>query len=483
MANQIPQNIEYEKSLLGTFFYASGIEEQKDIEGRVASIVSSTDFYDPRTRAMYSTIHDLVENDIEVEFTSVYNHMIENSTVNPGDANNLLVELTNSNSTIANAEEYARDIREKAIARNLIDLMNHSNQSAHDPSTDPNDLIANIRQSLDKMEDTHEVSEFKSSKEVLADVIDEINEASKNQSGLKKGAIPSGFSYVDTITKGLQPNNLIILAARPAVGKTAFALNLAANAAKSKEIGKKHAVVFNMEMNESSMMFRLLSAWSTVPMNKLQTGNNLTTSTSVNDINADWAKINEANRQLSSLNLDLNATPGIRMSEVRSNLRTLDKQLKKADPESGIGLVVIDYLQLIEPDTETRDGRQNEISKISRSLKKLAGELNIPIVALSQLSRGVESRTIKRPMLSDLRDSGAIEQDADIVMFLYRDDYYDKNGKVEGEEGYDNSEESKVSDVELIIAKNRQGSNETVKLFFNKEIQQYGQLAGKSFQN
>ncbi|MDR2661011.1 MAG: replicative DNA helicase [Lactobacillaceae bacterium] len=471
MNNQIPKNEEYEKNIISAFFFASNLAEQKDMFDRIADIISENDFYNGKYKSIFYAIAQLLESNVEIEASSLATRLIENH-VNQNDAINTIAELQTGNATTSNIEEYAKDIREKAILRNLIDLLNISNQNAHDPASMPEDLIANIRKTLDSIEDTHDAINFMTIKEALNKVIIEIQEASKNkQSDMKVGAISTGFSYLDRLTKGLQQNNLIIIAARPAAGKTAFALNIAANAAQDLKIkNNKHVVVFNMEMTEEQMMFRLLSARSTVPMDKLQTGN-LTTAQNGNDFSTDWAMINEAQTRLSELPIELNATPGITINEIRSNLRALDAQLKHNDPDGGIGLVIVDYLQLIEPDAFSRDGRQNEVSKISRSLKKLAGELEVPVIALSQLSRGVENRENKRPRLSDLRDSGAIEQDADIVMFLYRDDYYDQNGHSEDDEDYDASSQPNVTEIEVIVAKNRQGANDTVRLIFKKDTQ------------
>lgn len=473
MNNQIPQNVEYEKSLIGTFFYASSFVDQQDIYDRVISKISEADFYDVSTKAAFKAIGQLIENRIEIDSASLITQLEKDNVLNANQIATLISEVQVAISTTANVDAYANDIRETSIARNLIDLMNRTNQAAHDPSSNPDDLIAQVRSTLDNIESNREDISFTSVRNALEELIQEITEAEKNKSELKPGAIPSGFPKLDRLTKGLQKSNLVILAARPAVGKTAFALNLARNAAASKEIGKKAVVIFNLEMNESSMMLRLLSSQSSVPMNQLQTGNDLKHATSQNDAQAEWSRILEANRRLSSLNIQINATPGIAISEIRSTLRSLDKQLKHDNPEGGVGLVVIDYLQLIEPEGNSNESRQNEISKISRSLKKLSSELDIPVVALSQLSRGVESRVEKKPMLSDLRDSGAIEQDADIVMFLYREDYYDKNGNREGEEGFNQTETPNNSEVQLIVAKNRQGANDTVNLVFIRDIQKY----------
>ncbi|MCV3296199.1 replicative DNA helicase [Oenococcus kitaharae] len=475
MDNRIPQEIQTEKALLSAFFYTNGLSQQQDVLDRMLGIISEDDFYDPKNKKVFQAINELLSDDKIVEPLTVSDQMKTDKSLDMVGGEGFISEILLADGTIANVENYAKAVHEKATQRRLIDLFNQGNGLAHDPSSQSQDLIANVRAKLDSIEDQSENTDFIELKNSLSKTIDNLNNSAKNNSILREGALPSGYAYLDKLTKGWQPNNLIILAARPAVGKTAFALNLAINAAKSKEIGKKTVVVFNMEMDDQSLSTRILAANARVPMDKLMTGKDLTQSTNGQvDPNADWTRIMLANERLSRLNIHLDTTPGIRINEIRAKLRNLQSQSQREDPEGGIGLVIIDYLQLIESDVT--ESRQQAVAAISRSLKKLAGELDLPIIALSQLSRGVEGRTTKRPMLSDLRDSGAIEQDADIVMFLYRDDYYDQNGHSEDDEDFDESAIPDRGPVELIVSKNRQGANDTVKLMFDRSIQFYGNL-------
>ena len=257
--------------------------------------------------------------------------------------------------------------------------------------------------------------------------------------------LETGWYDFDRLTTGLHPNEFIIIAARPAVGKTAFALNLAVHAAKIQD---KSVAIFNMEMSAEQLAMRILASVGQLDGFKLKTGNLM---------NQDWKRINEASAQLANTNLVIDDTPGITIGEIRAKCRRL------ASSEQGLALVVIDYLQLISGGKNYGSNRQQEVSDISRSLKTLAMELEVPVIALSQLSRSVESREDKRPMMSDLRESGSIEQDADIVMFLYRDDYYNKEAQME-----DNN-----SIIEINIAKHRSGPTATVELLFKKNTQTF----------
>ncbi|PST71138.1 replicative DNA helicase [Oenococcus oeni] len=473
--NHIPQEVQTEKALLSAFFYTSGLSEQQDVLDRMLGIITADDFYDVKNKKFFQAINELLNDDKIVEPLTVSDQMKADKSLDSVGGEGYISEVLSSDGTIANVENYAKAVHEKATQRRLIDLFNQGNGLAHDPASQSQDLIADIRSKLDSIEDQSENTDFIELKKSLSNTIDNLNTAARSNSILREGALPSDYPYLDKLTKGWQQNNLVILAARPAVGKTAFALNLAINAAKSKEIGKKTVVIFNMEMDDQSLSTRILAANARVHWNKLMTGRNLTQSSNGQvDPNADWTRIMLANERLSRLNIHLDTTPGIRINEIRAKLRNLQSQLQREDPDGGIGLVIIDYLQLIESDVT--ESRQQAVAAISRSLKKLAGELNVPIIALSQLSRGVEGRTTKRPMLSDLRDSGAIEQDADIVMFLYRDDYYDQDGHSEDDDDFDESAIPDRGPVELIIAKNRQGANSTVKLMFDRSIQFYGNL-------
>lgn len=271
----------------------------------------------------------------------------------------------------------------------------------------------------------------------------ELERLAKNQNEIT--GIPSGFYDLDKLTSGFHPNELIILAARPAMGKTAFGLNLAVNAAQKTD---KAVAIFNMEMSAEQLALRMIAAAGGIEQNKLKTGRLE---------HNDWKKVNEAMSELGDTNLYIEDSSGMTISEIRAKCRRLATQ------EKGLGLVVIDYLQLITGSAKYEGNRQQEVSEISRSLKTMAMELKIPVIALAQLSRSVELRENKRPIMSDLRESGSIEQDADIVAFLYRDDYYNKPA----------GDSSNVSITELIIGKHRNGGTGTIELLFEKDMSNF----------
>ena len=273
-----------------------------------------------------------------------------------------------------------------------------------------------------------------------------------------KTGLPTGYREFDKMTAGLQPDNLIILAARPAVGKTAFALNIAQNVATSTDTS---VAIFSLEMSAESLVNRMLCAEGSINANHLRTGQ-------LDE--GEWQNLIVAMGALSNTSIFIDDTPGIKMAEIRAKCRRLEKE------KGNLGLVVIDYLQLIEG--SNKESRQQEVSEISRQLKKLAKELSVPILALSQLSRGVEQRQDKRPVLSDIRESGSIEQDADIVAFLYRDDYYERGeSKSEDDEDDQDSLNQDVGEVELIIEKNRAGARGTVKLLFIKSYNKFSNIS------
>ena len=299
-------------------------------------------------------------------------------------------------------------------------------------------------------------SGFREIKDVLNETLSDIDRLSQQSEDIT--GLPTGYREFDKMTAGLQPDNLIILAARPAVGKTAFALNIAQNVATSTDTS---VAIFSLEMSAESLVNRMLCAEGSINANHLRTGQ-------LDE--GEWQNLIVAMGALSNTSIFIDDTPGIKMAEIRAKCRRLAKE------KGNLGLVVIDYLQLIEG--SNKESRQQEVSEISRQLKKLAKELSVPILALSQLSRGVEQRQDKRPVLSDIRESGSIEQDADIVAFLYRDDYYERGESKSEEDGDDqDSLNQDVGEVELIIEKNRAGARGTVKLLFIKSYNKFSNIS------
>jgi len=308
------------------------------------------------------------------------------------------------------------------------------------------DVLSEAEKNILDVSNRQNANAFKNIKDVLIDVYDNIEQLHQNTGDVT--GIPTGFKDLDHITSGFQRNDLIIVAARPSVGKTAFALNVAQNVAIKTD---ENVAIFSLEMGADQLVSRMLCAEGNIDAQRLRTGNLET---------EDWTKLTMAMGSLSNAGIFIDDSPGIRVNEIRSKCRRLKQ-------EHGLGMILIDYLQLIQGSgASAKENRQQEVSEISRSLKGLARELEVPVIALSQLSRGVEQRQDKRPMMSDLRESGSIEQDADIVGFLYRDDYYDK-------------ESEKQNIIEIIIAKQRNGPVGTVELAFVKEYNKFVDLDHK----
>lgn len=350
-----------------------------------------------------------------------------------------LASLINAVPTSAHIEHYSKVVAEKSRARKVIEDLSHSISSVYDGQKDLNEILSQTEQNLSTIS-----NEQKKGFRPIIDVIDS-TQSILDERSQKVGDVTgtsTGFTDFDQITTGLHEDNLIIIAARPAMGKTAFALNIAKNVAKNSD---KAVAIFSLEMGAESLVERMLSAEGLIPSYHVRTGN-LTES--------EWRRMISAQERLARGKIFIDDTAGVKISEIRSKAKRL------AQENDGLGLIVIDYLQLIEG--RGRENRQQEVSEISRQLKILAKELKVPVIALSQLSRGVDQRNDKRPILSDLRESGSIEQDADIVAFLYREAYYKRD-----------EQEEPDNVTELILEKNRHGSLGTVQLFFLKEYAKF----------
>lgn len=350
-----------------------------------------------------------------------------------------LASLINAVPTSAHIEHYSKVVAEKSRARKVIEDLSHSISSVYDGQKDLNEILSQTEQNLSTIS-----NEQKKGIRPIIDVIDS-TQSILDERSQKVGDVTgtsTGFTDFDQITTGLHEDNLIIIAARPAMGKTAFALNIAQNVAKNSD---KAVAIFSLEMGAESLVERMLSAEGLIPSYHVRTGN-LTES--------EWRRMISAQERLARGKIFIDDTAGVKISEIRSKAKRL------AQENDGLGLIVIDYLQLIEG--RGRENRQQEVSEISRQLKILAKELKVPVIALSQLSRGVDQRNDKRPILSDLRESGSIEQDADIVAFLYREAYYKRD-----------EQEEPDNVTELILEKNRHGSLGTVQLFFLKEYAKF----------
>lgn len=431
-----PKNLEAEMCVLGCAYMSSSALE------KVCDELSSDMFYDKRNSVIYDALSELKKRNEKIDSTILKNEIEKNTPINSVGGVEYLSDVIDSVVSASNIDSYIKIVREKALRRKLITVCEDIEKNARVEDQDTNDLIESAEKKLFTVTKARKAGEFRTSREVLKSAISQLETLSKNDSDVT--GIPTGFYDFDKLTSGLHPNELIIIAARPAMGKTAFALNIAVNAALATN---KAVAIFNLEMGAEQLMFRMLSAASSVEGNKLKTGKLS---------HDDWKKINEATSELGDAPIFIEDTPGITIGEIRAKCRRLASA-------GNLGLIVIDYLQLISGGPGYGNNRQQEVSDISRSLKTMAMELGVPVIALAQLSRNVEGRENKRPIMSDLRESGSIEQDADIVSFLYRDDYYTK--QVDNPDG--------VSISELIIGKHRNGATGTIELLFEKNISNF----------
>ena len=436
----LPNNIEAEQSVLGACFLSKYALE-KAIEN-----LTVESFYNEKNGKIFEAMANLADKKTAIDITTVTSYLKKNNQLNEVGGVEYLTEVLNFVPTASNIDYYIQNVEEAALLRGLITTAEEIASEGYRTDETVNEILDNSEKKILNIVKNRKSSEFRSIKDVLAKAHSDLERLSEHKGEIT--GLATGWYDFDRITTGLHPNELIIIAARPAMGKTAFALNLATHVAMEQD---KSVALFNLEMSAEQLAMRILASLGQIDGFKLRTGNLL---------NNDWKRINEAISQLSNSNLVIDDTPGITIGEIRAKCRRL------ASSEKGLSLVVIDYLQLISGGRNYGANRQQEVSDISRSLKTLAMELGVPVIALSQLSRGVEAREDKRPLMSDLRESGSIEQDADIVMFLYRDDYYNKELRTE-----DNNSVS-----ELIIGKHRNGPTATIELLFKKNTSTFVNL-------
>lgn len=433
----MPQNIDAEAAALGSVFL-SRYAGQKVIEE-----LKKEAFYTVAHQELFETIKDLMESATPIDATTVTAELTKNKKLSTVGGVEYLAEVINKVPTAANVDEYIKIINETYLRRRLIETATNIVTDGFSSTDAIGDLLDGAEKKLLDVVKDRRSTEFKKIKDVLYKAQSDLEELSK-QKGEVTG-IPTGYHDLDRLTKGFHENELIIIAARPAMGKTAFAVNLATNMAVN--FGKSVAL-FNMEMGAEQLVTRMLAQIGQIEMPKLTTGKL---------DHQDWKRVNEAISRLSDKKLFIDDTPGQTVSEIRSKCRRL------ANSEEGLDIVIIDYLQLISGSAKYLGQRQQEVSEISRSLKTMAMELNIPVIALAQLSRSVEGREDKRPLLSDLRESGSIEQDADIVAFLYRDDYYNKEAAID----------PNTSKSEFIMGKHRNGPTATVEFIFKRNTSSF----------
>lgn len=437
MARELPHSMEAEQSILGAMLvYPSLVRIAIDQD------LHAEEFYVEAHQRIYRCMMQLVENGQNVDITTLITRLNDTNQLAAVGGADYVIKLSDSAVSSANGISYIEIIKERYHLRRLIETAEQIAEEGFDAGSSLDDVLDHAEKEILEVTRSRRASEFQSSKEIVSRVIKELvalRESDNHITGVR-----TGYQDLDRMTNGFQRGDLIILAARPAMGKTALALNLGMYTA----LRNPGAVAFfSLEMPADSLMKRLLSAKSQVEGNKLRGGN-------IND--EELNRLNEAGNELGAAKIFIDDSASIKVSQIFSKCRKLMS-------EHGLSLIVIDYLQLISSGRGSGDNRQQEVSEISRNLKILAKEMNCPVIALSQLSRSVEQRNDKQPMLSDLRESGAIEQDADIVMFLYREDYYKKPGEQEAR-----ADANEV--VDLNLAKHRNGSVGHVSLVFNKSI-------------
>jgi len=428
----MPHNLDAEKSVLGSMFL-SKYALQKSLEALNKDL-----FYLDSHSKIFQAMQSLTEKNTPLDVTTLTEELENRKELKQIGGVEYLTEIINFVPTAANVDEYIRIVEEKSILRRLIEEATQIITSGYNQQEDISEVLDNAEKKILNVVKTKKGTEFRSIQEVLLKTQSDLEKLSQRKSEIT--GIPTGYYDLDKVTSGFHENELIIIAARPAMGKTAFALNLATNIALNTE---KAVALFNMEMSGEQLAMRMLSSVGQIDGYKLKSGKLE---------HNDWKKFNEAMSRLAESKLFIDDTAGMTISEIKAKCRRL------YNSENGLGIVIIDYLQLISGSARYAGNRQQEVSEISRSLKTLAMELNVPVIALAQLSRTVEGREDKRPLLSDLRESGSIEQDADIVAFLYRDDYYTKEISID----------ENTSKSEFIIAKHRNGPTTTVDLVFKR---------------
>jgi replicative DNA helicase len=440
-----PHSIDAEQAVLGGLMLAPGALDN------VADRLAEDDFYRKDHRLIWRAINELANKGMPCDAVTLGDWFESNGLAEMVGGAGYLIELANSTPSAANIAAYAEIVREKSVLRQLIDAGTSITEDGYRPEgKSVHEVLESAEQRVFHIAESgaRGKKDSVSMREAVKDAFKLLTERYQNRGQLT--GVSTGFTDLDELTSGLQPSDLIIVAARPSMGKTAFALNIAETAALGS---KKAVVVFSMEMSSSQLAFRLISSVGRIHQQHLRNG-------TLEE--EDWPRVSNAIALLSDAKIFIDDTPSLSPVELRSRARRLHRE------HGGLGLIVIDYLQLMQVPGRKNENRNNEIAEISRSLKGLAKELNVPVIALSQLNRSLEQRADKRPMMSDLRESGAIEQDADVIMFIYRDEYYNKESQDKGI-------------AEIIIGKQRNGPTDTCKLTFLGHYTKFVNYAPDSF--
>ena len=434
MSNKtMPYSIEAEESLLGNIMlYKEAIRETVDAG------ITVDDFYLEKHQSIYNLMSSMYENRESIDTVSLSTKLKDFGIYDKVGGIDYLMQLANATISATNTKEYINIIKNKSLARKVIKVGEEISNDAFDASVSVDEMLENVEKKVTDVTRSKTDAEFYDGKVLFDDTLKHVQRI--QDAGSRITGVRTLYNDLDNRTAGFQKGDLVILAARPSMGKTALALNFSVNSAS---VNPGAIAIFSLEMPAEHIAMRILAAKAKVEIQKIRTGN-------LN--NEEWSRLNEASQELKGQHFFIDDTPGIRVSDMYAKCRKLAR-------DEGLYMIVVDYIQLIQT-TGKSESRQQEVSEISRRLKAMARELNVPVVALSQLSRSVEQRENKRPMLSDLRESGAIEQDADLVMFLYREEYYKREEERQEER----------EDVELIIAKHRNGPTGQIKLAFEKNI-------------
>ena len=448
---QPPHSDEAERAVLG------GIFLNADTLPDAQEYVTADDFYKKAHRLLFQAITDLQDNGTAIDTVTVSDYLDNHNNLDDIGGVGYITDLVAATPIASNVVYYAKIVQQKSTLRKLISTAQNIASRSYTEQDDVEGLVEDAERQIMDVSENRNQAGFKQIKDVLNQAMAQIDQLYQNDQAIT--GLPTGFRDLDKITTGLHEDEMIILAARPAVGKTAFALNIAQNVGTKTD---KSVAIFSLEMGAEQLVNRMLCSEGSIDANHLRTGQ-------LNE--EEWQNLIIAMGSLSKAKIYMDDTPGIRMAEIRAKCRRLARE------QGDLGLIIIDYLQLIEGSGQ--ENRQQEVSAVSRQLKKLAKELHVPVIALSQLSRGVEQRQDKRPVLSDIRESGSIEQDADIVAFLYRDDYYrDAEGdEDDDDQGGNDDGDDNVGEVEVIIEKNRSGPRGTVKLLFVKSYNKFTNIA------
>ena len=429
-----PHNIEAEKSVIGSMLM------DKDAIEAALGMLTRDDFYSRQYATMFEAIRKLYNQDTVVDLVTVQEQLAKDGAPHEMQTVDFLKDIFEFNAVSVNVRSYAEIVRDKAVQRRLIKECGEISQMCYDDNERTEDILADTEKRIFDLLKVGTSSDLTGIDDISINVFNMIQEASRSKDHIT--GVATGFTDLDNMTTGFHPSDFILIAARPSMGKTAFVLNILEYVAIKKN---RPCMIFSLEMSKEQLVNRLFAMDSGIDAQNLRTGKLA---------DEDWDRLIQTADRVGSSNIIIDDTPGINISELRSKCR-------KVKLERGLDMVIIDYLQLMSgAGTKHNENRQQEVSDISRSLKALARDIECPVVALSQLSRAVEQRTDKRPMLSDLRESGAIEQDADMVMFLYRDEYYNPDSPKKGE-------------AEVIIAKQRNGPIGTISLYWQSQTTRF----------